>query len=58
MTLASKKEEDFYIISKDRVIYGPTRWSGKLVDIARWYKDVVQFDGVKIVQVVANEKAI
>lgn len=56
--MASKKEPDFYIISRDHVLYGPNKWSGKLVDVARWYKDVALFEGVKIVQVVADEKTI
>ena len=48
----------FYIITDDRVIFGPTKWSGKLVELARWYKDAAQFKPLRIVQVVVDEEAI
>lgn len=51
-------KDGYYIISDNRVIYGPDKWSGKLVELARWYREIAQFKPVRIVQVVVDEEAI
>lgn len=51
-------KDGYYIITDDKVIYGPDKWSGKLVDLARWYREAAQLKPVRIVQVVVDEEAI
>lgn len=51
-------KDGYYIITDDRVIYGPDKWSGKLVELARWYREIARLGHVKIVQVVVDEEAI
>lgn len=51
-------KDDYYIITDDKVIYGPDKWSGKLVELARWYREIAQLKPVRIVQVVVDEEAI
>ena len=56
--MENKKRDRFYIISEKDVLFGPTHWSGSLVDVARWYRNVALKDNVKIVEVVVDEKAL
>lgn len=58
MILASKETPKYYIVSDKKVLLGPVNWSGKLIEVARWYKNVCQFDGVKILQLIVDEEAI
>lgn len=55
---AERMKDDYYIITDNNVIFGPTKWSGKLVEMARWYKDIARFKPVRIVQVVVDEESI
>lgn len=55
---AERMKDGYYIINDDKVIYGPDRWSGKLVELARWYRDIAHFKPIRIVQVVVDEEAI
>ena len=55
---AERMKDDYYIINDDKVVYGPDKWSGKLVELARWYRDVANFKPIRIVQVVVDEEAI
>lgn len=55
---AERMKDGYYIITDDKVIYGPDKWSGKLVDLARWYREIVRLNPVRIVQVVVDEEAI
>lgn len=55
---AERMKDGYYIITDNSVIFGPTKWSGKLVELARWYKDIARFKPVRIVQVVVDEEAI
>lgn len=55
---AERMKDGYYIITDDRVIYGPDKWSGKLVELARWYREIARLGHVKIVQVVVDEEAI
>ena len=55
---AERLKDGYYIINDDKVIYGPDRWSGKLVEPARWYRDIANFKPIRIVQVVVDEEAI
>lgn len=58
MTLASKETPKYYIVSDKKVLIGPVNWNGKLIELARWYKNVCQFAGVKILQLIVDEEAI
>ena len=55
---AERMKDDYYIINDDKVVYGPDKWSGKLVELARWYRDIAHFKPIRIVQVVVDEEAI
>lgn len=55
---SERMKDGYYIITDERVIFGPTKWSGKLVELARWYREIAQFKPVRIVQVVVDEEAI
>ena len=56
--MANKTQDKFYIISDSRVLYGPVKWSGKLIDMLRWYRDVMLCDNIYIVQVFIDEKTV
>lgn len=55
---AERMKDGYYIVTDDKVIYGPDKWSGKLVELARWYREIALLRHVKIVQVVVDEEAI
>lgn len=55
---AERMKDDYYIIADDKVVYGPAKWSGKLVDLARWYREIARFKPIRIVQVVVDEESI
>ena len=55
---AERMKDDYYIINDDKVVYGPDKWSGKLVELARWYRDIAHFKPIRIVQGVVDEEAI
>ena len=53
-----RMKDGYYIITDDRVVFGPDKWSGKLVELARWYREIARLRHVRIVQVVVDEEAI